>query len=89
MMVFGKKKADKKQTKGGNSFIQVNVEKKDNGKACGVSNGGGCVYFLGFIGSAVYYISTATGFWNGAWGIVKALLWPAFLIFEVLKFIGA
>ena len=50
---------------------------------------GGCGYFLGIIGAAVYYLSTATGFWNGVWGIIKALIWPAFLVFEVLKFIGA
>ncbi len=50
---------------------------------------GGCAYFLGLVGALVYYISTATGFWNGVWGVVKALLWPAFLVFEVLKFLGA
>ncbi|MBW2996560.1 hypothetical protein KY332_04655 [Candidatus Woesearchaeota archaeon] len=50
---------------------------------------GGCGYFLGVIGAAVYYISTATGFWMGVWGVIKALVWPAFLVFEVLKFIGA
>ncbi len=49
---------------------------------------GGCGYFLGFIGAAVYYISTATGFWNGVLGVLKALVWPAFLVYEVLKFLG-
>lgn len=57
-----------------------------NVKAAGC---GGCGYCLGVIGAAIYYISTATGFWNGTWGVIKALLWPAFLIFEVLKFVGA
>ena len=50
---------------------------------------GGCGYFLGFVGAAVYYISTATGFWNGVLGVIKAIVWPAFLVFEVLKFLGA
>lgn len=49
---------------------------------------GGAVYGLGFIGAAVYYISTAIGFWNGVLGFLKALVWPAFLVFEVLKFVG-
>lgn len=52
---------------------------------------GGCTsaaYGLGFLGSAVYYISTATGFWVGVWGVIKALVWPAFLVYEVMKFIG-
>jgi hypothetical protein len=63
-------------------------EKRSHNKvSCRPSRG--CGYFLGFVGAAVYYISTATGFWNGVWGVVKALLWPAFLIFELLKFIGA
>jgi len=53
------------------------------------TNCGGCGYVLGFIGAAVYYISTATGFWNGVLGLLKALVWPAILVFEVLKYIGA
>ncbi len=50
---------------------------------------GGGVYGLGFIGSAVYYISTASGFWSGVLGLLKALVWPAFLIYDALKYIGA
>ncbi len=46
----------------------------------------GAIYGLGFIGAAIYYISTATGFWNGVWGVLKALVWPAFLVYEALKF---
>ena len=49
----------------------------------------GGVYGLGFIGAAVYYISTATGFWMGVLGILKAIVWPAFLVFELLKIVGA
>ncbi len=50
---------------------------------------GGCTYGLGALGAAIYYISTATGFWVGVLGILKALVWPVFLVLEVLKFIGA
>ena len=49
---------------------------------------GGAIYGLGFIGAAVYYISTATGFWNGVWGFIKAIVWPAFLVFGLFKFLG-
>jgi hypothetical protein len=49
----------------------------------------GLGYFLGVVGAAVYYISTATGFWNGVLGVLKALVWPAFLVFELMKFLGA
>ncbi len=47
------------------------------------------VYAMGFIGAAIYYISTATSFWLGLLGIFKAIVWPAFLVFEMLKFIAA
>jgi hypothetical protein len=50
---------------------------------------GGAVYCLGIIGAAVYYISTATGFWMGALGLLKAFIWPVFLVYEVLKNLGA
>ncbi|MCA9485534.1 MAG: hypothetical protein KC506_01685 [Nanoarchaeota archaeon] len=50
---------------------------------------GGCGYFLGFLGAAIYYISTTNGFWAGVLGVLKAAVWPAFLVFELLKFIGA
>jgi hypothetical protein len=47
------------------------------------------VYGLGFIGAAIYFISTATGFWMGALGLLKAIVWPAFLVYEALKVVGA
>lgn len=43
------------------------------------------VYGLGFIGAAIYYISIATGFWAGVLGFLKAVVWPAFLVYEALK----
>ncbi|MDP3026982.1 MAG: hypothetical protein Q8N63_04690 [Nanoarchaeota archaeon] len=55
--------------------------------SCGAC--GGAVYGLGFIGAVIYYISTATGFWVGVLGVLKALVWPAFLVFELLKYLGA
>jgi len=48
----------------------------------------GAVYGLGFIGAAVYYISTATGFWMGVLGVLKAIVWPAFVVFDLLKFLA-
>jgi len=47
------------------------------------------VYGLGFIGAAIYFISAATGFWVGILGFLKAIVWPIFLVYEVLKYIGA
>jgi len=53
--------------------------------SCG---GSGAIYGLGFIGAAVYYISTATTFWIGVLGFLKAIVWPAFVVFELMKFLG-
>jgi len=64
--------------------IKKGCSKEDFKKSCKHGGGSG-IYCLGFIGAAVYYISHATGFWNGVWGFIKALLWPAFLVFEALK----
>ena len=47
------------------------------------------VYGVGLIGAVVYYISVATGFWMGVLGVLKALVWPAFLVYEALKSLGA
>ena len=59
-------------------------------KCCPTGDGcGGAGYCLGALGAAVYYISTATGFWVGVLGVLKALVWPAFLVFEALKYLGA
>ena len=50
-------------------------------------NAMGGIYGLAFIGALVYFIQTATGFWMGVLGILKALVWPAFLIYEMMKFL--
>jgi TM2 domain-containing membrane protein YozV len=48
---------------------------------------GGAVYGLGFIGAAIFYISTATTFWMGLLGFFKAMVWPAFMVYELLKYL--
>jgi hypothetical protein len=50
--------------------------------------GGDAVYGLGLIGALVYYISRADGVWPFVLGIGKALVWPAFLVYEALKALG-
>ncbi|HPF31162.1 MAG TPA: hypothetical protein PLO25_02540 [Candidatus Saccharibacteria bacterium] len=56
------------------------------GRDCYPSGGGDAVYGLGLIGALIYFISNATTFWMGVLGILKALVWPAFVVYEVLKF---
>ena len=49
--------------------------------------GGGAVYGLGFIGAVVYFIQHAPTFWMGILGILKAIVWPAILIYGLLNFL--
>jgi hypothetical protein len=45
----------------------------------------GGAYFLTIIGAAIYFIHSAAGFWLGVLGLLKALVWPAFVIYKVLE----
>ena len=47
----------------------------------------GAVYGLGMIGAAVYFISHATTFWFGVLAFLKALVWPAILVYEAFKYL--
>jgi len=51
------------------------------------SQGGNAVYCLGFIGAAIYFISHAATFWVGVLGFLKALVWPVFVVYELLDFL--
>ena len=58
-------------------------------KCCKKGGGAGMqcgAYGLGFIGAAVYFIQHATTFWGGVLGFLKALVWPAFLVYKALEF---
>ena len=48
----------------------------------------GCGYFLAFLGAAIYYIQTATTFWQGVLGVLKAFVWPAILVHKLMGFLG-
>ncbi len=48
----------------------------------------GAVYGLGLIGAAVYFIGHAATFWAGVLGFLKAIVWPAFLVYEAMKKLG-
>lgn len=53
------------------------------------SGTGGAMYGLGVIGAAIYYVQAADSFWGGFVGFLKALVWPAFLVYEALRTLGA
>jgi hypothetical protein len=49
---------------------------------------GGVFYGLGFLGALAYYLTTATSIWGGFIGLLKAIVWPAFLVYGIMKFMG-
>jgi hypothetical protein len=64
-------------------------EKGRGDRSSRAPGGGGAVYGLGLIGALVYYIQNSDGFWEGVLGVLKALVWPAFLVYELLKSLAA
>lgn len=50
-------------------------------------HGSSAVYGLGFIGALVYYIQHADSFVVGLLGLLKALVWPAMLVYKLLEFL--
>lgn len=46
------------------------------------------VYGLGMIGAWVYYIGHAASFGMGLLGFLKGIVWPAFVVFELMKYLN-
>lgn len=43
------------------------------------------IYGLGFIGALIYFIQHATSFGTGCLGLLKAIVWPAMLVYKSLE----
>lgn len=50
---------------------------------------GGAVYGLGLIGASVWFWQQADGVGEHTVGLLKALVWPAFLVYEAFKAMAA
>ncbi len=46
------------------------------------------IYGIGLIGAWIYFIGGAATFWLGVLGFLKGLVWPAFLVYAALKYLG-
>jgi membrane associated rhomboid family serine protease len=68
----------------------INVKDCKNNMFCRGKNssGGasGAIYGLGLIGAAYYFIQHAHTFMDGIIGILKALVWPALLVYKLFAF---
>lgn len=49
------------------------------------AGGGNAVYGLGLIGALVFYWQQADTFWEYVLAVLKAFVWPAFLVYEAFQ----
>ncbi len=68
--------------------INVNIPKKAVIINKTTENGGGFAYCLGIIGAVVYFFQQANGFGEYVVGFLKALVWPAYAVYHLFKFLG-
>ena len=62
-----------------NNFIKIGKEKKESGT----------IAFITYIGAAVYFVNQVDGFWNVIVALLKAAVWPAILVYNVLQYFTA
>lgn len=61
----------------------------EHSRSYGARGGGDAVYGFGLIGALIFYIQQASGFWEGVLGILKAIVWPVFVVYDLLKFLAS
>lgn len=50
----------------------------------------GFFFLLAYIGAAIYFVSMSNGsFWGVIFGLLQAIVWPAYVVYHVLVLIGA
>ena len=48
----------------------------------------GAIYGMGVIGALIYFMQHATSFATVILGIIKAIFWPAVVLYRVLQLLG-
>ncbi len=59
--------------------------KYNSKKSSTVHGTSGALYFVGFIGSLVYWMQAAVGFGAVVTGFLKSLVWPAYVVYKLLE----
>lgn len=50
----------------------------------------GFFFLLAYIGAAIYFVSVSTtGFWGVVLALLQAMVWPVYVVFHVLRLLGA
>lgn len=60
--------------KGDNKFVKIT---HDHGPL-------GFVFFVAYIGAVVYFFQQQPDFWGFILALLKAIVWPAFVLYQVL-----
>ena len=59
---------------------------KDKGSSNASTHGtSGALYFVGFIGSLVYWWQAAANFGAGVTGLLKSVVWPTYIVYKLLE----
>ena len=64
------------------------IENVDKNKEVKIQSGSDAVYGLGLIGAWIYYIGRATTPRERILGFFKGLVWPVFLVHDLLDFLN-
>ena len=66
---------------------KVPAREKQSRKIIYRNAGAAPVYGIGLIGALFYYLQHATTFLAGLLGVLKAIVWPALLVYKMLEFL--
>lgn len=59
---------------------------KDKSKNVNSNHGtSSALYFVGFVGAAIYWMQAAVGFGAVVTGFLKAMVWPAYVVYKLLE----
>jgi hypothetical protein len=66
------------------------MSEENNKRSINIATGSaGGFYFMGFVGSAIYFVSHSTDFWMGVLGVLKSFVWPAISVYEAFEYMPA
>ena len=69
----------------GNEFWKDWGKDKKDKKTKSSSDSGGALYFVGFVGSLVYWLQAASGFMAIVTAVLKSMVWPAYVVYKLLE----
>lgn len=67
--------------------MATDKEKKSKQMKASENAGAGAVYGLGWVGALVYYFVNADTFMMFVMGFLKAIVWPAILVYKLFELV--